>query len=346
MQNRNFVLAAIQFVSHVTLTIIAVLVAAWLRTHVPLGMPIEPPVVTRSTFLQAIFVYQTMFLLLSFYDPQRTFRAVDEYQILTVASILGGVLLGFLTLFTERNTSRLLLVYFYIVHFLLIFAFQSLLRITRRQKSTTNFAQPTALNGYQRAVKRIVDVSLATVMLIVTTPLFFAVAIAIKLDSRGPVLFRQNRVGENGRIFGMYKFRSMYSDAEQRMNEVIRHTQSGQLLHKHPDDPRVTKIGKFIRRTSIDELPQILNVIFGEMSLVGPRPELPMLVERYEPWQHERLRVPQGLTGWWQVNGRSDNPMHLNTEADIYYVRNYSLVLDVQILLKTVWVVLRGKGAY
>ena len=120
----------------------------------------------------------------------------------------------------------------------------------------------------------------------------------------------------------------------------------GNLTYKIPDDPRVTHVGKFIRRASLDELPQLFNVFKGEMSLIGPRPELPALVKHYEPWQRKRFAVPQGITGWWQVNGRSDKPMHLHTEDDLYYVQNYSLRLDLTILLKTIWVVLRGKGAF
>jgi lipopolysaccharide/colanic/teichoic acid biosynthesis glycosyltransferase len=117
-------------------------------------------------------------------------------------------------------------------------------------------------------------------------------------------------------------------------------------VHKRPNDPRVTRIGRIIRRTSLDELPQLINVLKGDMSLVGPRPELPWLVAQYDYWQHKRFAVPQGITGWWQVNGRSDNLMHLNTQDDLYYIRNYSLWMDLYILLKTPWVVLRGKGAY
>ena len=247
---------------------------------------------------------------------------------------------------TARETSRLLLVYFYISHFVLMFGFHTGLRIARKMRYQEGQPEPASLTGYQRAIKRTIDVAAAGLGLIAIAPIMIAIAIAIKLDSQGPVFFRQQRVGENKRMFGMYKFRSMFTDAEQRLSEVIRHTTDGHVLHKQPNDPRVTRIGRFIRRTSLDELPQLLNVIFGDMSLVGPRPELPMLVAKYEPWQHERLCVPQGMTGWWQVNGRADKHMHLNTQEDIYYVRNYSLMLDLQIILKTVWVVLRGKGAY
>src|SRR4030042_5956202 len=117
----------------------------------------------------------------------------------------------------------------------------------------------------------------------------------------------------------MYKFRSSYDGADLRLKEVSEIDTEGNLIHKRPNDPRVTRIGRFLRKTSLDELPQFLNVLKGDMSLVGPRPELPILVEKYEPWQRARFAVPQGITGWWQVNGRSDKPMHLNTEDDLSY---------------------------
>ena len=120
----------------------------------------------------------------------------------------------------------------------------------------------------------------------------------------------------------------------------------GNEIHKSRNDPRVTRIGGLLRRFSLDELPQFLNVLRGEMSLVGPRPELPYLVEKYEAWQRKRFAVPPGITGWWQVSGRSDKPMHLNTEDDLYYINNYSVWMDLQILARTLWIVLLGKGAY
>jgi lipopolysaccharide/colanic/teichoic acid biosynthesis glycosyltransferase len=346
LSNKNLRTIILKFAAHLVLTAVAVLLAYWLRLNMPFGKVIMPPLLISTLLQLALIIYPVTLLLLSFYDPQRTYRAVDEYQILTVASLVAAILLGFAILFTARETSRILLIYFYITHFVLMLGFHTGLRLARRMRYQEGSPEPPSLTGYQRAIKRTIDVAAAGLGLVAIAPVMIAIAIAIKLDSRGPVFFRQQRVGENKRMFGMYKFRSMYTDAEQRLSEVIRHTTDGQLIHKRKDDPRVTQIGRFIRRTSLDELPQLLNVILGDMSLVGPRPELPMLVERYEPWQHERLSVPQGMTGWWQVNGRSDKPMHLHTEEDIYYVRNYSLLLDLQIMLKTVWVVFRGKGAY
>jgi exopolysaccharide biosynthesis polyprenyl glycosylphosphotransferase len=203
-----------------------------------------------------------------------------------------------------------------------------------------------ALNDYQRMVKRAFDLIIGIPGTILGLPLMGLIALAIKIDSPGPAIFKQYRVGENGKLFWMYKFRSMVKDADQRLAEVMRQDENGNLIHKNPNDPRVTRVGRFIRHISFDELPNLFNVLRGEMSLVGPRPELPILVEQYEPWQCKRFAVPQGMTGWWQVNGRSDKPMHLHTEDDIFYVQNYSLLLDIKILLKTVWVALRGKGAY
>ena len=203
-----------------------------------------------------------------------------------------------------------------------------------------------AINEYQRLAKRIFDLFAASILIVITSPIMLVLSFLIRRDSKGPAIFRQQRIGENRKPFEMLKFRTMVDNAEQLVKMVERHDPSGNLVYKSPDDPRVTNIGKFLRRTSLDELPQLFNVIRGEMSLVGPRPELPYLVDRYQPWQHARFTVPPGLTGWWQINGRSNKPMHLHTEDDIYYVQNCSIWLDIQILLKTVIVVLFEKGAF
>lgn len=203
-----------------------------------------------------------------------------------------------------------------------------------------------ALSEYQRMIKRAFDLLLTLAVMPFVLPVIGAVALAIKLDDGGPVFYRPKRVGENGRYFEMIKFRTMVVNADQLRHLVEKTDEQGRLVFKHASDPRVTRVGRFLRRTSLDELPQLFNILKGEMSLVGPRPEQPHLVEKYEPWQRKRFAVPQGLTGWWQVNGRSDKPMHLHTDEDLYYVQHYSIWLDLRILLKTVWVVLRGKGAY
>jgi len=204
----------------------------------------------------------------------------------------------------------------------------------------------SAIDGYQRLIKRAFDIFFGLLGLVLSLPLMALSALMIFLEDRGPVLFRQKRVGENGRFFQMLKFRTMVKNAEQ-INSFSRQTDpSGSSIYKAKDDPRVTRIGRFLRRFSLDELPQFFNVVRGDMSLVGPRPELPALVEKYQPWQRKRFAVPPGLTGWWQVSGRSDMPMHLHTEQDLYYIQNYSIWLDFQILIRTIWVVLIGKGAY
>lgn len=204
-----------------------------------------------------------------------------------------------------------------------------------------------ALNESQRFFKRAMDLTLTIIALPLALPLMGLIALAIQLDNPGPVLFRQERIGENGQPFQMLKFRSMVPGADKMSSVVERVDEQGHIVQdKRVADPRVTRVGRVIRRTSLDELPQLFNVLRGEMSLVGPRPELPHLVAQYEAWQWKRLVVPPGITGWWQVNGRSDKPMHLHTEEDLYYIQNYSVWLDLQILLQTFWKVLQRKGAY
>ena len=203
-----------------------------------------------------------------------------------------------------------------------------------------------ALNDYQRLTKRTFDLIIGILLLPLGLILMGGIALAIWINDPGPVIFRQTRLGENGRLFKMYKFRTMIVGAEDMQRLVEKVDEQGRPVHKFPDDPRVTRIGGFLRRTSLDELPQLFNVLRGTMSLVGPRPELPHLVAKYQRWQRVRFTVPQGITGWWQIHGRSDKPMHLHTEDDLYYVQNYSLRLDLYILFKTVWVILRREGAY
>jgi exopolysaccharide biosynthesis polyprenyl glycosylphosphotransferase len=190
----------------------------------------------------------------------------------------------------------------------------------------------------QRAVKRLFDLGIGSFALIVGAFPMTLIALAIRRDSPGPIIFRQQRVGENGRLFWMLKFRTMIDQAGAPTAEHD--------LIKRPDDPRLTRVGRWLRQFSLDELPQLFNVLKGDMSLVGPRPELPWLVDQYADWQRKRFNVPQGMTGWWQVNGRSDKPTIAKTRDDLYYIQNYSLLLDVIILWKTIGAVFKRRGAF
>ncbi len=200
-----------------------------------------------------------------------------------------------------------------------------------------------AITGLRWLLKRALDLALASVLLVVTAPLMGLIALAIYLESGGPVLLRQERVGEHGRVFAMLKFRTMSPPGTEDDADP---SASADVPIKRPDDRRITPLGAHLRRTSLDELPQLINVLRGEMSLVGPRPELPWIVERYEPWQHARHVVPPGMTGWWQINGRSELPLHLNTQFDLFYIQNFSVLLDLRILARTIGVVIRGRGAF
>ncbi len=204
----------------------------------------------------------------------------------------------------------------------------------------------SAIDGYQRMLKRIFDLFFGIFGLLIAAPFMLLITLAILLEDGRPIIFRQKRIGENGRLFTMLKFRTMVKNAEDMRNLVEQKDADGNLVHKFKHDPRVTNVGRILRRFSLDEIPQLFNILAGTMSLVGPRPEMPFLVEKYQPWQRKRFAVPPGLTGWWQVNGRSDRPMHLHTEDDLYYIQNYSIWLDIQIIVRTVWVVIIGKGSY
>ena len=203
-----------------------------------------------------------------------------------------------------------------------------------------------ALKEYQLLIKRGFDLVLAAVLILPAGVVMMLICALLLLFEGRPILFVQQRVGENGKLFSMYKFRTMVPGADQMFELGARKTESGEQIYKHPDDPRVTSMGRFLRRTSLDELPQLFNVLKGEMSFVGPRPEVPRVVEEYQDWQRKRFSIPPGITGWWQITGRSEKPMHLATEDDLYYIQNYSLLMDIKILFLTVMAVFSGKGAY
>lgn len=197
-----------------------------------------------------------------------------------------------------------------------------------------------------RASKRAFDLVLASVALVLLLPIIPLIAVMIKLDSPGPVLFRQDRVGKNGRPFKFYKFRSMRSDAEEQKKDVEALNEVDGPVFKVRSDPRITSVGKFLRRSSLDEIPQVFNVFRGDMSIVGPRPPLPSEVERYQPWQRKRLEVTPGITCLWQISGRSHLSFNEWMRLDLEYLRQRSLRTDVLILLKTIPAVIARKGAY
>jgi exopolysaccharide biosynthesis polyprenyl glycosylphosphotransferase len=447
----------------------AFLLSTRLRIWLPYGADLSGVEQPLSFWLYPLVVslWVVVASVVSLYDPKRVYKVIDEFQILTVSVGFFALGVAGLLFFSYRNTSRLLVIYAFILTWTLLLCWRSAIRLLRKVRQNhdnghhvervlivgagevgqqiaalicdqhwreldlagyldddpakhgnglpvlgvlddvervvseehignvilalpsrahermnmvvsrlhtlpvnvrivpdyfslalyratvdefggipmINLRDP-ALNAYQRLVKRIFDLSVGSALTLVFLPLMGIIAIAIKLDSPGPVLFKQVRLGENGRLFEMYKFRSMMDRAESLQSQINQVDEEGNVIHKCKDDPRVTKVGRFLRRWSLDELPQFFNVLRGDLSLIGPRPELPWLVDEYEIWQRKRFAVPQGITGWWQVNGRSDKMMHLHTDEDLYYIQNYSLWLDIYILLKTPWVILRGKGAY
>ncbi|MFR2666535.1 MAG: sugar transferase [Clostridium sp.] len=193
--------------------------------------------------------------------------------------------------------------------------------------------------------KRITDIVCSLVGLIILSPILLCTAIAIKIDSNGPILFKQDRVGKDEQIFSMYKFRSMVVNAEELKKSLEKENEMSGPMFKIKKDPRVTRVGRFIRKTSIDELPQLINVLKGNMSLVGPRPSLPKEVEAFEPWMKERLTVLPGLTCIWQVSGRNNIPFKEWMELDIKYVRERSYFLDLKLIFKTIFVLFGDNNA-
>lgn len=464
-RSTNFILLSI--LVDVGAIIVSVSLAYSARGMLPFGLIWSAANTAPFFAISAVVIYLVTFLAAGVYDPDKSFRVVDEMQALLLAGCFACLALAGFLYFAERGMSRVLVVYFYLVSFFLLVGWRLTLRVILRLTNHGNGAshhviligqgdqvlraterlkelgwagvevlgcisdQPPAsgridglkvlgpldeaseiirgshtedvviampqesyarveamvgkllelpcnlwvapdyfslllygsqvenlggvpmislkvptLSGYERVTKRLLDLAAGGLLTVLSLPLMGLIALAIRLDSHGPILFRQLRAGENGRVFGMLKFRTMVQDAERRLSEVVAKDSAGNLVFKRDDDPRITRTGRWLRHTSLDELPQLFNVLRGEMSLVGPRPEMPWLVEQYKPWQRKRFAVPQGMTGWWQVNGRSNKPMHLNTEDDLFYVRNYSILLDLRILFKTVLIVLRGRGAY
>jgi exopolysaccharide biosynthesis polyprenyl glycosylphosphotransferase len=203
-----------------------------------------------------------------------------------------------------------------------------------------------SLQATSQLVKRGIDVLASLVALIVLSPVLILTALAIVIDSPGPVIFPQVRVGQSGRTFILYKFRSMRTGADEEKDGLRQVTDTNGVTFKLKADPRRTRVGRFIRRTSLDELPQFYNVLRGEMSLVGPRPAIPSEVAQYGDWHRKRMLVKPGLTGLWQVMGRSELPFEEMVMLDVFYIENWSLPMDLMILLRTVPSVLSGRGAY
>lgn len=195
------------------------------------------------------------------------------------------------------------------------------------------------------AVKRLTDIILSLLAIVALSPVMFIIALLIKFDSPGPAIFKQKRVGKDGKEFDFYKFRSMYQNAESEKERLQKLNKKGDVIFKIPNDPRVTKIGAFIRKTSIDELPQLINILKADMTIVGPRPPLPNEVAKYNEYQMQRLLVKGGLTCYWQVSGRSKLSFEQWVDMDIKYIKEMSLLVDIGIILKTFKAVLECDGA-
>ncbi|MDU2266581.1 exopolysaccharide biosynthesis polyprenyl glycosylphosphotransferase [Clostridium celatum] len=193
--------------------------------------------------------------------------------------------------------------------------------------------------------KRVTDIFLSAIGLILLSPILLIVAIAIRIDSKGPIIFKQDRVGKDGKIFSMYKFRSMIVNAEELKAKLETKNEMSGPMFKMKNDPRITKVGRFIRKTSIDELPQLINVIKGDMSLVGPRPSLPKEVEQFSPWMLERLKVKPGITCYWQVMGRNNIAFEEWMKLDVKYVHEMNYWLDIKLIFKTFFVLFGDESA-
>lgn len=204
----------------------------------------------------------------------------------------------------------------------------------------------TKKSSFYELTKRLVDIVCSLVGIIVLSPLLIAIAIIIKLTSRGPIFFSQRRVGKDGVEFNMYKFRSMVINAEELKENLVDQNEMSGPMFKMKNDPRITKVGRFIRKTSIDELPQLWNVLKGDMSLVGPRPSLPKEVAQFQSWMYKRLNVKPGLTCYWQVSGRNNIDFEDWMMLDIKYIEKRNLFIDMKLIFKTILVLFGDRNAY
>jgi len=204
------------------------------------------------------------------------------------------------------------------------------------------------LNKREMIIKRILDMFLTFLMLLVSVPIFGVLAILIKLDSKGPILYKQKRLGLGGELFDTYKFRTMYENAEEKLEKLLQEDSAAseeyEIYHKLSNDPRITRVGKFIRRYSLDELPQLINILKGDSNLIGPRSYLPRELPEMGKHANIILKVKPGITGWWQVMGRNATSFEERLKLDEYYISNWSIWLDIYIVIKTIWVLISGQG--
>lgn len=216
-------------------------------------------------------------------------------------------------------------------------------------KNETDYSEQIKKVGiYNKYIKRGIDIFLSLIGLIILSPIFCIIAIAIKLDSKGPVFYKHKRIGKNGKIIYLYKFRSMYTDSKERLEMLLKNPdikREWEENFKLENDPRITKVGSFLRKTSLDELPQLLNILKGEMSIIGPRPVIDEELEKYGQNKDKFLSVTPGLTGWWACNGRSATTYEDRMKLELYYVENQSFVLDIKCFFKTITTVLNRQGA-
>jgi lipopolysaccharide/colanic/teichoic acid biosynthesis glycosyltransferase len=351
------------FAADMGLTLLALYLAIDIWQALPFGSVFDEALSLSLWHYGLVFlIWAFVFIELRIYDISRALRFPDGAQEVLVAGISAILILAGVNYFFFPEFSRVLFLYFSSLDLLFLLAsrlfLQGMLRLGWLQHLSN--AHPilsvgsdqldwrTPINGVARVSKRLFDLVVCLFVLPPATLIMAVAALLIKLDTPGPVFFVQKRIGERGKPFLMVKLRTMVEGAELQERSRIKIGQDGfPVLAKQTYDPRVTRVGRLLRRFSIDELPQLFNVLKGDMSLVGPRPELPYLVEQYQPWHHQRLSVPQGMTGWWQVNGRNKKPeQQLRIEDDLYYIYNYSLWLDILILLRTSWAVFKGEGAY